>query len=95
MFLRAVFRRALLLVIMALMANSSLAAGAKNIRYVEAVKARGATVYVHYKVTCATGASEDISAWNDGKKWCAGRGRQDRCTKKRVKIARWVCEHGK
>jgi len=90
-----VFFRAILLTIVALIATSSYGATPKSIRYVEEVTTRGGNLYAHYKVTCSDNKKADISAWNDGKKWCVGRGQQDRCAKKRVKIARRVCDNSK
>ncbi|MEH6556554.1 MAG: hypothetical protein V7459_04965 [Oceanicoccus sp.] len=51
----------------------------------------GDNIYSHYIVKCSNGKTADISAWDNRKKWCVGKGGKDDCTKKQIKTARKVC----
>jgi len=75
-----------------LLATTSYAAEPKSIKYVEEIITNSNNIYIHYKVTCSDRKRVDISGWNDGKKWCVGRGKQNVCKKTRVKIARKACQ---
>lgn len=79
-------------VITMLFACSSFAAEPTSIKYVEEIITSGNNIYIHYKVKCSDGRRMDISGWNNGSKWCIGRGKQDTCAKTRVKIARRACK---
>jgi hypothetical protein len=81
-----------LFVITMLFACPSFAAKPTSIKYVEEIITNGNNIYIHYKVKCSDGKRVDISGWNDGKKWCIGRGKQNTCAKTRVKIARRACK---
>lgn len=68
------------------------AAKPTSIKYVEDIVAENDTIYSHYVVKCSNAVLVDISAWDNRKKWCEGRGGQDICSKKQIKIAKKVCK---
>ncbi len=49
-------------------------------------------IYAHYIVTCNNGATVDVSAWDNKKKWCLGKGITETCAKKQIKIAKKACK---
>ena len=61
-----------------------------SIKHVEDV-VDGENIYSHYVVKCSNGKTADISAWDNRKKWCIGKGGKDECTKKQIKTAKKVC----
>ena len=67
------------------------AAKPKSIKYVEEVF-QGDKSYVHYIVTCSDDATFDISAWDDKKLWCEGKGLKENCNKKKIKTAKKLCK---
>lgn len=73
-------------------AGSAYAAKPTSIKYVEDVVTENDLIYSHYVVKCSNGASEDITAWDNRKKWCVGKGGQDDCSKKQIKAAKKVCK---
>lgn len=81
-----------LFVITMLFAYPSFAAEPTSFKYVEEIITSSNNIYIHYKVKCSNGKRVDISGWNDGKKWCVGRGKQDTCAKTRLQIARRACK---
>lgn len=85
----------LLLAFTAFFIASANAGAPLSIKYVEEIITSGDNIYAHYIVTCSDGKRVDISGWNDGKKWCVGKGRQDRCAKKRIQIAKRACGRSK
>lgn len=78
----------------AIFAASSAAFAAKpvSIKYVEEVVVANDVIYAHYEVKCSNGETADISAWDNRKKWCIGKGGQDDCSKKQIKTAKKVCK---
>ncbi len=62
-----------------------------SIKFIEDVVA-GDSIYSHYVVVCSNEKEKDISAWNNRKSWCEGKGSKSRCKKKQLKTARKVCE---
>jgi len=78
----------------ALLIGSSTAFAAKptSIKYIEDVVLENDIIYAHYSVKCSNGVTADISAWNNRKKWCVGKGQQDVCNKKQIKTAKKVCK---
>lgn len=68
------------------------AAKPTSIKYVEDVIVANDMIYSHYEVKCSNGTTGDISAWNNRKKWCVGKGSQDDCSKKQIKAAKKVCK---
>lgn len=83
-----------LLVTSALVAVSGVALAAKptSIKYVEDIVVENDLIYSHYVVKCSNGVTADISAWDNRKKWCVGKGGQDECSKKQIKTAKIVCK---
>lgn len=76
-----------------LMATSAVfAAKPTSIKYIEEIVVEGDNVYAHYVVTCSDGAEKDISAWDNRKNWCVGKGGKDDCSKKQIKTAKEVCK---
>lgn len=75
-----------------LAAGSAFAAKPTSIKYVEDVVIENDLIYSHYVVKCSNGATADISAWDNRKKWCVGKGGQDDCSKKQIKTAKKVCK---
>lgn len=74
------------------MGSSAFAAKPTSIKYIEDVVVANDTIYSYYKVQCSNGSSADISAWDNRKKWCVGKGGQDDCSKKQIKAAKKVCK---
>ncbi len=70
---------------------AAFAAKPVSIKYVEDIVADNDLIYLHYTVKCSNGATADISAWDNRKKWCIGKGGQDDCSKKQIQIAKKVC----
>ncbi|MEE8060047.1 MAG: hypothetical protein V3T17_19775 [Pseudomonadales bacterium] len=71
--------------------TSAFAAKPTSIKYVEDIVVDNAVIYSHYQVKCSNGKLADISAWDNRKKWCVGKGGQDVCSKKQIKTAKKVC----
>ncbi|WP_240554821.1 hypothetical protein [Oceanicoccus sagamiensis] len=68
------------------------AAKPTSIKYIEDVVVENDMIYSHYQVKCSNGSTADISAWDNRKKWCVGKGGQDVCSKKQIKTAKKVCK---
>lgn len=68
------------------------AAKPTSIQYVEDIVMENDLIYSHYVVSCSNGTSADISAWDNRKKWCVGKGGQDDCSRKQIKTAKTVCK---
>lgn len=83
-----------LLLTAAVMACAGTASAAKptSIKYIEDVVVENDLIYSHYVVKCSNGSTADISAWDNRKKWCVGKGGQDDCSKKQIKTAKKVCK---
>lgn len=75
-----------------MVAGTALAAKPTSIKYVEDVVTENDLIFSHYVVKCSNGASADITAWDNRKKWCVGKGGQDDCSKKQIKAAKKVCK---
>lgn len=76
-----------------LLASASVfAAKPTSIKYIEEFVVDNNVIYSHYLVKCSNGKSADISAWDNRKKWCVGKGGQDDCSKKQIKMAKKVCK---
>ncbi|MGK0498985.1 MAG: hypothetical protein ACJAYG_000616 [Oceanicoccus sp.] len=71
---------------------SAFAAKPTSIKYIEDVVVENDLIYSHYQVKCSNGQTADISAWDNRKKWCVGKGGQDECSKKQIKTAKKVCK---
>ena len=77
-----------------LLLTGSLAAYAAkptSVKYVEDIVMPDDTIYQHYVVKCSNGNEVDVSAFDDKKKWCMGKGTQEECQKKQIKIAKLAC----
>jgi len=82
--------KALVGALVLLFAHTSLAAKPTSIRFVEDV-VTGNSVYSHYVVLCSNNKRKDISAWNNRKSWCLGKGSRNYCKKKQASTARKAC----
>jgi hypothetical protein len=71
---------------------SAFAAKPTSIKYIEDIVVGDNEIYSHYSVKCSNGKTADISAWNNRKKWCIGKGGKDVCNKKQIKTAKAVCK---
>lgn len=71
---------------------SALAAKPTSIKYVEDLVLADESIYSHYVVTCSDGKAADISAWDNRRQWCLGKGIKDACSKKQIKAAKQVCK---
>ncbi len=71
---------------------SAFAAKPTSIKYIEDIVVENNLIYSHYQVQCSNGQTADISAWDNRKKWCVGKGGQDKCSKKQIKTAKAVCK---
>lgn len=69
-----------------------LAAKPVSIRYREDVVVDDSRTYAHYTVKCTDGKELDMSAWDSGKRWCAGKGLENECSKKQIRIAKKLCK---
>lgn len=78
----------------ALTAASTAAMAAKptSIKYQEDIVINNDQVYSYYVVKCSNGEMKDISAWDNRKLWCIGKGLKDECNKKQIKTAKKVCK---
>lgn len=68
------------------------AAKPTSIKYIEDIVVDNDIIYSYFQVTCSNGTTADISAWDNRKKWCVGKGGQDDCSKKQIKTAKDVCK---
>ena len=82
----------ILITVLLMLSNAISAAKPTSIKYIEDVVTENDIIYMHYQVKCSDGRSADISAWNNRKKWCVGKGRQDKCSEKQIKSAKIVCK---
>lgn len=72
--------------------SAAFAAKPTSIRYVEEIVVEDDDVYAHYTVLCSDDTEKDISAWDNRKNWCVGKGSKDNCSKKQIKTAKEVCK---
>lgn len=68
------------------------AAKPTSIKYVEEIVVGEDKVYAYYQVSCSNGDKKDISAWDNRKLWCLGKGGTDTCHKKQIKTAKKSCK---
>ena len=71
--------------------SSAFAAKPTSIKYIEDIVLDNDLIFSYYQVKCSNGKTSDITAWNNRKKWCVGKGQQDKCYKKQIKTAKKVC----
>ena len=86
------FKKAIAATAVLLASTSAFAAKPTSIKYIEDIVVENDLIYSHYQVQCSNGATADISAWDNRKKWCVGKGGQDDCSKKQIKTAKQVCK---
>ena len=65
----------------------------KSIKHVEDV-VDGESIYGYYIVICSNGEEIEVSAFDNKEKWCIGKGLQDVCQKRQIKIAKVACKKG-
>lgn len=75
-----------------LFASSCFAAKPVSFKYVEEIIVDKDVVYAHYIVKCSNGKSYDVSAWDNKKLWCVGKGLKEECYKKNIKVGKVVCK---
>lgn len=76
----------------ALSSVSAFAAKPTSIKYIEEIVVEGDQVYAHYQTKCSNGEVKDLSAWDNRKQWCLGKGNRDECSKKQIKAAKKACK---
>lgn len=69
----------------------SYAAQPKSVKHIEDIVS-GDRIYGYYVVKCDNGAEVEVSAFDDKKLWCLGKGTKDTCQKKQIKIAKVACK---
>lgn len=73
---------------------SAFAAKPTSVKYVEDVVTGSEEIFSHYVVACSDGKEGDVSAWDNRKLWCIGKGsKHDSCAKKQIKTAKQVCKN--
>ena len=74
--------------------STAIAAKPKSVQYIEDVVTDNEEIYSHYVVACTDGSEGDVSAWDNRKHWCPGKGVKDdpSCSKKQIKTAKQVCK---
>jgi hypothetical protein len=50
------------------------------------------TAYSTYFVKCSNGKQQELTAWNNRKKWCIGDATSEKCEKKQIKAAKIACK---
>lgn len=50
------------------------------------------TPYSTYMVKCSNGKKEELTAWDNRKKWCVGDAASESCQKKQIKAAKAACK---
>jgi hypothetical protein len=86
------FAKTIAITAIALASASAFASKPTSIKYIEEIVVEGDQVYAHYQVSCSNGETQDLSAWDNRKQWCAGKGMRDDCSKKQIKAAKKVCK---
>lgn len=69
-----------------------LAAKPVSIKYREEIVVDDSRTYTHYIVKCTDGKELDMSSWDSGKRWCVGKGLENECSKKQIRIAKKLCK---
>ena len=77
-----------------LVASPSFAGKPTSIKYIEDIVLPDEKIYSYYLVSCSDGKTADLSAWDNRKQWCQGKGNRDdaSCTKKQIKAAKLACK---
>ncbi len=50
------------------------------------------TAYSSYTVKCSNGQKEELTAWDNRRKWCVGNAESENCQKKQIKAAKAACK---
>ena len=81
-------------ILLTVLLGSQLAFAAKPVSIKYNLKAKDAegNTYLVYQVKCSNGAKKSITAWDNKKLWCEGKGKKDICNKKQIKTAKAVCK---
>lgn len=85
------FKTLLIATTLAAVSTTVMAARPTSIKYTEDIVLEDDIVYSYYVVTCSNGEKKDLSAWDNRKSWCPGKGLKDDCSKKQIKTAKAVC----
>lgn len=48
--------------------------------------------YSTYFVKCSNGKKQEMTAWNNRRKWCVGDASSEQCQKKQIKAAKAACK---
>lgn len=72
--------------------SSVLAAVPVKVKYIEDIITADDEIYAYFVVTCSDESVVDISAYDDKKLWCVGKGKKEECEPKQIKIAKKVCK---
>ena len=75
-----------------LFAPASYGAKPTSFQYVEEIVMDDETVYALYLVKCSNEESFEISAFDNKKLWCEGKGIKENCEKKNIKLGKKLCK---
>ena len=79
-------------VAMATISASSFAAKPTSIVFDSNHETADGTAYSTYYVKCSNGNKQELTAWNNRKKWCVGDATSEVCEKKQIKAAKAACK---
>lgn len=79
-------------VAMAAISASSFAAKPTSIVFDSNNETAEGTAYSTYFVKCSNGKKQELTAWNNRKKWCVGDATSETCEKKQIKAAKAACK---
>lgn len=82
----------ILAVLMPLFASTAYAANPTKIQFTSNEKTFLGTEYKMYAVRCSDGRKRKISAWQKGRKWCAGNSDSGECMGNQMQIAKFLCK---
>lgn len=89
-------RISLFALLMCVLVPASFAAKPTSFKYVEEIVMEDQkSVYALYRVKCSNNKTYQISAFNNKKLWCEGKGIQELCAKKNIKLGKKVCKKSK
>lgn len=71
---------------------ASHAAKPTSFQYLEDIVMEDESIYALYLVKCSDGKSYEISAFNNKKLWCEGKGKQENCERKNIKLGKKLCK---
>ncbi len=76
----------------ALFAQLSFSAQPTSIIFDSRSQAPDQRPFDNYIVKCSDGKSEYLTAWNERRLWCIGKGSEQRCEGKQIKAAKAACK---